>query len=76
MLSNSLLSANNLPLEAFADDFKCLADVTSHTKNEVQTEINMVSEWADAHLMPLSIEKSNVMHCGQNQPRHSYTLQN
>ena len=35
-----------------------------------------MSEWADAHLMPLSIVKSNVMHCGRNQPRHSYTLQN
>ena len=44
MLSNSLLSANNLPLEAFADDFKFLADVTYHTKNEVQAEIDMVSD--------------------------------
>ena len=76
MLSNSLLSAINLPLDAFADDLKFLANVTNHTKNEVQAEIDKVSEWADAHLMPLSIEKSNVMHCGRNQLRHSYTLQN
>ena len=35
MPSNSLLSAINLSLEAFADDLKFLADVTNHTKNEV-----------------------------------------
>ena len=76
MLSNSLLCTINLPLEAFADNLKFLADVTNHTKNGVQAEIDKVSEWADAHLVPLSMEKSNVMHCGRNQPRHSYTLQN
>ena len=77
MLSNSLLCAINLPLEAFADDFKFLADATNHTKNKVQGEIDKVSEWADAYLMPLSTEKSNVMRFGRNQPRHCYfyTLQ-
>ena len=64
MLSNSLLSAIKMPLKAFADDLKFLADVTNHTKNEVQAEIDKVSKWADVLLMPLSIGKSNVMHYG------------
>ena len=39
MLSNSLLSAINLPLEAFPDDLKFLANVTNHTKREVDYKL-------------------------------------
>ena len=50
----------------FADDFKMIADVTVNSKAEIQLEIDNIAKWAKDHDMPLSIEKSSVMHCGKN----------
>ena len=76
MLTDSLLRALSLPRVAFADDLKFAADVISHTQQEIQAEINKVSNWADQHHMPLSVEKNAVVHCGNNQPNFKYTLNN
>ena len=62
------------PETGFADDFKMIADVTVNSKAEVQLEIDNIAKWAKDHDMPLSIEKSSVMHCGKKQPYHEYTL--
>ena len=45
----------------FADDLKYLADVTNHPENEVQAEIDKVSDWTVVHLIRLSMEESNIM---------------
>ena len=63
-----------LPVEGFADDFKFLADISLHTKAEVQSEINKVAIWAESHRIPLSKEKNVVLHCGKKQPNLVYTL--
>ena len=78
MLTNSLLYAVKLPiglgLGAFADDLKFAVDVAIYTRPEVQEVINTIADWAGEHHMPLSVQKSVVMHCGNNQPNHTYTL--
>jgi hypothetical protein len=71
ILTYSLLNSVQLPLGGFANDLKFIADVVTYTK---QAEINKVSDWGAANLMPLLLEKSNVMHCGRNQPMHTYHL--
>ena len=76
MLTNSLLKALSLHRVAFADNLKFAADVISHTQQEIQAEINKVSNWANQHHMPLFVEKSVVVHCGKNQPNFKYTLNN
>ena len=53
---------------------KMIADVTVNSKAEVQLEIDNIAKRAKDHGMPLSIEKSSVMHCGKKQPYHEYTL--
>ena len=65
---DSLLRKITLPSQAFADDFKFIADVITHSKDIIQNEINIVDEWADERGTPLSIEKCCVLHCGPAQP--------
>ena len=74
MATNSLLAAIKLPCGAFADDLKFIVDVVKNTRNTAQDNIDIVANWAEAHHMPISIEKSGVMHCGRNQPNHEYML--
>jgi hypothetical protein len=73
--TNSLLAAINLPCGAFADDIKFAANVIKNTRNTIQDNINIVADWAKEHHMPLSTEKSFVMHCGKSQANHDYTLE-
>jgi ribonuclease P/MRP protein subunit RPP40 len=74
ILTNSLLHSISLPLTAFADDLKLCADVTVHDQHAVQREIDKVANWAEQNSMPLSVQKSAVMHCGKRQPYHNYIL--
>ena len=72
---DSLLRQLKLPAPAFADDLKFVADLKRHSTADVQEDLNTVGEWSDAHCMPLSIEKSFVMHCGARNTNHDYSLQ-
>ena len=75
VLNNSLLrTIKKNPKIGFADDFLMIPDVTVNSKTEIQLEIDNIAKWAKDHDMPLSIEKSSVMHCGKKQPYHEYTL--
>lgn len=61
---DSLVHKINLPSQAFADDFKFLADVVVHSRPYIQSQIDVAADWADEHGTPLSVEKSLEMHCG------------
>ena len=54
---------------------KFLADVAESSQAEVQIDIDSRDKWSSDNKMPLSLEKSLVMHVGRNQPMHSYHLQ-
>ena len=51
-----------------------MADVTINTCKTVQAEVTKIADWSDSHSMPLTIEKSSVMHCGHDQPSYNYTI--
>ena len=70
----SLLRKITFPSQAFADDFKFIADVIMHSKDIIQNEINIVVNWADERGTPLSIEKCCVLHCGPVQPCNVYHI--
>ena len=59
---------------AFADDTKFAADVTTNTCKTVQAEVTKIADWFDSYSMPLTIEKSSVMHCGHDQVSYNYTI--
>jgi hypothetical protein len=40
----------------------------------VQADINIVADWSKEYDMPLSIEKTVVLHSGRRQPLHAYEL--
>ena len=61
-----------MPSKVFAHDFKFIADLITHSKEDVQAVVNIVANWADAHSSPLSIEKCFVMHCERRQLKHEY----
>ena len=74
ILADSLLRRIKSHSWAFADDIKFVADVTSNSRDVVQEDVNTVLQWSEEMHMPLSLDKSVVMHCGRNQPNFIYTL--
>jgi hypothetical protein len=64
----------SFPVDAFADDIKFLADVTVHSREDVQAEVDKIVSWSDSHGMALSLDKTVVMHCGYHQPLHDYYI--
>ena len=69
-----LLKKISLPKQAFADDVKFVADITKYTQDYIQSEINIVAQWADEHEAPISLEKSSVLHCGRQQQHNTYFI--
>ena len=69
---DSLLRKITLPSQAFANDFKFIADVITYSKDIIKNEINTVVDWADERGIPLSIEKCCALHCGPVQPYNVY----
>ena len=74
VFTDSLLRKTTMPVVGFADDFKFLADVSLHTRQEVQAVIDAIIQWSDENNMPLSTDKCAVMHCGHQQPLHMYYI--
>ena len=62
------------PAVGFADDLKFIADVTEEPAAAVQSDIDAVTLWANAHRIPLSIEKCGALHCGSKRPHHTYVV--
>ena len=59
---------------AFADELNFVGDITIYSHAEIQAEVDTVADWSKEMSMPLSKEKSVVMHCVANQPNYDYTL--
>lgn len=57
----------SLAVIAFAGDVKFVADVTTLTVAEVQSDINIIALWAVENYTPLSSDKCDVLHCGKQQ---------
>lgn len=71
----SILSACHVKCVAFADDFKIYRKiVTADDHLILQNAINLVSEWSREWDLPLSAEKTKVLHLGAGNPRHSYHI--
>ena len=64
VLANSPLELMKLPSVAFADDFKFVEDITNCSHAEIQAVDGTVADCFEELSMPLSVEKSVVMHCG------------
>ena len=71
---NSLLRKVRLPIKAFADDFKFVADVNEYDEAYIQSEVDVVEDWSEKHHAPLSVDKCTVMHCGRQQRRNVYYI--
>ena len=71
---NPLLNNVHLPVEAFANGLKFVANTTDHDQVYVQTEIYIVAGISSFHQAPLSIDKCVVLHCGRQCVPNSYTI--
>ena len=74
VLIDPLLRILIFPKGAFADDIRFVANATTNTCKTVQAEVTEIGDRSDSHSMPLTIEKSSVMHCGHNQRSFNYTI--
>ena len=68
------MNSVHLPVEAFADDLKFIADTTEHDQVYIQTEIDIVADFSSLHQVPLSIDKCAVLHSGRQCIPNSYTI--
>ena len=71
---NPLLNSVHLPVEAFADDLKFIADTAEHDQVYVQIENDIVTDFFSFHQAPLSIDKCAVLHCGRQCVPKSYAI--
>ena len=59
---------------AVADDFKFVTGTSPREHYQAQSVVNLVNGWSKDHRMPLSLNKSSVLHCGNNNPILQYIL--
>ena len=79
-----LLYVNDLPevikaneIIMFADDAKIFGKVcTMQQRDSFQADLDNVLAWTELWQMPLNIEKCAVMHLGNKNPSHQFTLGN
>ena len=69
-----LLRSIKQPSVAFADDLKFVADVNVHSSVAVQSDVDVIAQWAAENCTPLSIEKCGVLHCGNQQSPNDYYI--
>jgi ribonuclease P/MRP protein subunit RPP40 len=69
-----------LPIEIlrkFANDTKLGQTVgTDQDKEKLQQALDNLCDWADKWGMEFNIKKCKIMHLGQNNPGHVYTMKN
>ena len=62
-------------LKKFADDTKVGHIVrTDEERNELQTCLDLLCDWADTWGMSFNTDKCKVLHVGHNNPQYSYTM--
>jgi hypothetical protein len=65
----------NLPLSsAYADDIKFVTGVNDCEYHIAQKGVDTIATWSSTQMMPLSIDKNMVLHCGSKNPKHRYIL--
>ena len=66
----------DLPIPSFvyADDIKLVFEIKDNNLPLVKSALDTFEQWSGKNGMPLSLDKSMVLHCGHNNPRHVYSL--
>ena len=74
-----LLFVNNIPdcvrsqIQMYGDDIK-LYSVTDTINNNIQTDLDALSEWTSEMKMNFNLSKCKVMHMGANNPQKKYYM--
>ena len=74
LVLDSLLKSIKIPHFAFADDVKAVADTVIYDCASVQADLDVIDKWSLNNCMLISINKSSVLHCGNNNPRRNSEL--
>jgi Reverse transcriptase (RNA-dependent DNA polymerase) len=69
-----LTGNDNIKIFAYADDLKIVTETSTNHCRMAQQVVDLVRHWSITHKMPLSVEKSGVLHCGTNNPTRPYYL--
>ena len=70
-----LLAQGGVFCKLFADDTKIFREVTeTHGKLELQAAIDRLSNWAKVWGLPLSVNKTQILHLGNKNPRYLYSI--
>ena len=75
LVLDSLLKSIKIPHFSFVDDVKAMADTVIYDCVSVQADLDIVNKWSSKNCMPISINKSFVLHYGNNSPCRNYELQ-
>ena len=85
-----LIFINDLPLDVisplslFADDSKVFSRIVTNknirnNENEngnamLQKDLNTITKWAETWKMEFNVDKCKIMHLGNQNPKHTYTM--
>ena len=56
----------------FADNSKVIGN--AYCPQDIQTDIDCLNRWSEIWQMKFNVEKCGVLHIGESNPQHGYTL--
>ena len=71
---DTLLRDLPVPSFAYAYDIKLVFEIKDDNLPLVKSALDTFEKWSGKNGMPLSLDKSMVLHYGHNNPRHVYSL--
>ena len=64
-------------LQKFADDTKVFREINGeHDQEQLQVDLNCLTEWSDKWQMPFNTSKCRVMHLGRANNKYDYSMGN
>ena len=76
-----LLFVNEIPgliksrVKMFADNMKMYRAISDNNDSQqLQEDVNTLSQWSEKWLLKFNISKCKVMYCGANNPRNKYYM--
>lgn len=83
-----LIFINDLPLDVisplslFADDSKVFSRIITNKNSRnnengnimLQNDLNTITKWAETWKMEFNVDKCKIMHLGNQNPKHTYTM--
>jgi hypothetical protein len=73
---NDITSNIKCNVKIFADDVKLYSPIHNSDSSSLQSDLNKVLEWSKTWMLPLNLDKCNILHLGHSNKKAIYSLDN